>query len=558
MNNGIWKNNLQSEVIAIGGVEEVTGTNISLNIWLINGWIYNIEIDWWKFQWINEYKNNLKNKTIPHAIILTHLHIDHSGWLIFKFANGYNSHIYTTKFNAKMLPDVWIDGLKIDTSNQRELMEKNKRLIEKYKEACCFIMEYGKYLSQDKVELLSKNWFTINKVHNNSSKKVKKFENFEESDSILFDEKLIKSFNLLYSNGCKLPWVLESEIRSQVPWIWYNKNDIDNAKKNIKIVDYNAKNTLFKNWIDHIYFTMINAWHLLWSAQVIVTHEVSWEVYKTYLFSWDLGRKNDPFILKAPALVSDFVKNIKLNFVSTEATYGNKNHTSTIKSSILWLKNEINSSKWNVIIPVFSNGRWQEIPYKIHKMIDDWEIQWYGHDDVITEWMLLERFANWYAAFDTIWLLKKWHENAYIYLANISKPQSDSKNQNKIYISSGGMMNWGFVMNHLEDLHNPNVKFIFVWYQAEGTKWNDVVNNPQKYAAKIVSLSFSWHADQNDLVAYFDDIVYNNLINKKTKILIQHGDYDAKKALSEILFDRYQLNKNQIRVPSQSWESRKV
>lgn len=82
MNKWSWRNGLQSEVIAIGGIEEVTGTKIIVKVKLSNWLDFNIQIDSGKAQWLSEYKNKSNDRfdvytKLVNAIIATHGHVDH-------------------------------------------------------------------------------------------------------------------------------------------------------------------------------------------------------------------------------------------------------------------------------------------------------------------------------------------------------------------------------------------------------------------------------------------------------------------------------------------------
>ena len=107
----------------------------------------------------NTYKNNLKllrkiKSTKIQYIILSHIHIDHSGMICALFAKGCHAHIYVPTGSKKFLRLLWNDSLKIMRSDCEKLSKRGYKAsplyteedIDKALDRCIEVNYYNEYI----------------------------------------------------------------------------------------------------------------------------------------------------------------------------------------------------------------------------------------------------------------------------------------------------------------------------------------------------------------------------------------------------------------------------
>lgn len=107
----------------------------------------------------NTYKNNLKllrkiKSTKIQYIILSHIHIDHSGMICALFAKGCHAHIYVPTGSKKFLRLLWNDSLKIMQSDCKKLSKHGYKAsplyteedIDKALDRCIEVNYYNEYI----------------------------------------------------------------------------------------------------------------------------------------------------------------------------------------------------------------------------------------------------------------------------------------------------------------------------------------------------------------------------------------------------------------------------
>jgi len=154
--------------------------------------------------------------------------------------------------------------------------------------------------------------------------------------------------------------------------IEYDLNFLHKVKKLIKIRVKNSEERN-KKVIDSIKLRFLDAWHIEWSVQALITvvtedikrtilknSQVKWIRLKTnkhtnLLFSWDLWRIKDPNLSWVPEY-----SDLKLDYIQMESTYAWRNHPNRLDSE-KELFYSIEKSHWKIIIPTFSMQRTQEV-----------------------------------------------------------------------------------------------------------------------------------------------------------------------------------------------------
>lgn len=296
------------------------------------------------------------------------------------------------------------------------------------------------------------------------------------------------------------------------------------------------------------------AGHILGSAYIEVDVKPVDEKSIRIVFSGDLGATYSPLLAspKSP---------YKADIVVIESTYGDKNHQGRkdrAKSLEKVLEKAI-SDNGVVIIPAFSIGRTQELLYELEEIVKRAKYQKLADIEVIVDSPMAAKFTEHYQNFQTLWDAEakrrvkhgrqplnfeslytvdshRQHLQTIDYLAKRNKPA--------IVIAASGMCSGGRVVNYLKRfITEPTADVLFVGYQARGTLGRAI----QKYGARggyvfidgekltvkagVHTISgYSAHADQSNLVNFV-----KRIRNKPEKVIVVHGDEDAKRALVDKL-----------------------
>lgn len=131
-----------------------------------------------------------------------------------------------------------------------------------------------------------------------------------------------------------------------------------------------------------------------------------------------------------------------------------------------------------------------------------------------------------------------------------------------IIISSGGMLQWWAIMNHLKEIIvDPSAKIIFTWYQSFWTIWQkilwwdkQVIIEWEIYDVKCEVVQIKWYSSHiwwPDIEKYvWEDLKYS----KKAKLILNHG-WELREVLAKTI--RGVNSKIDVIVPS-LYESVKV
>tara|TARA_R110002096_G_scaffold28985_9_gene87520 strand:+ start:1116 stop:2507 length:1392 start_codon:yes stop_codon:yes gene_type:complete len=298
---------------------------------------------------------------------------------------------------------------------------------------------------------------------------------------------------------------------------------------------------------DGIALTFIDAGHILGSAQVILDIEEKGEK-KRLLFSGDVGRGENT-LLRDPVAATD------VDYLIMESTYGNREHELPTQANHL-LKDIINRAlekKGKIIIPAFAVERTQQLIYVLHELTEAGEIPevpifvdsplavnateiFRIHPECFNEEVydfLFEKRNPF--GFENLSMVRKVSE---------SKALNDVK-EPSIIISASGMCEAGRILHHLKNnIEDPKNTILFVGYCAKNTLgWKlrnkqeevNIFGDPYKLKADVEILdSFSGHADQSELLEYFDAMG-----GKKERVFLVHGEPEQSEVLCDVLSDRH-------------------
>jgi metallo-beta-lactamase family protein len=269
---------------------------------------------------------------------------------------------------------------------------------------------------------------------------------------------------------------------------------------------------------------------------------------KIIVFSGDIGARGMP-------IVRDPENFHEADMVIMESTYGNRDHKplqDTIDEAIDIIREALHT-KGKILVPSFAIGRTQDVLYYIEQafrrgglprfpiyidspMAIEATRIYMSHPELFDEEMV--EFVN---SGDMA------RDKGYI---RPTPTADESKSLNEVkgpcmIIAGSGMCNAGRIQHHLRhNLWKPETSVLIVGYQASGTLGRQLVNGEkfvriwgEKIAVKaaIHKLGgFSAHAGQSELLKWFNALAF-----VRPKVVLTHGEDDARETLAGLLRHRY-------------------
>lgn len=291
----------------------------------------------------------------------------------------------------------------------------------------------------------------------------------------------------------------------------------------------------------------VNTGHMLGSSAIFITFKEN-RKKKTLCYTGDIGRYSK-------AILPDPEKFPQADYIITESTYGNREHTTlqdAERDLALVIKDACAQRKGKLIIPSFAIGRTQEIVYALQKLENENNLP---DVDIFVDSPLavsatdifrlhsdcfVESLQDYIKTDPDPFGFQKLH---YIRSVDDSK-KLNSYNRPCIIISASGMMEAGRVKHHLaNNIENPRTTILSVGYCSpttlgarimRGDKEVSIFGTKYKVKATLASIeAFSGHADYKELIKYL------SCQNKKKvkNIFIVHGEDDARIEYSQHLTD---------------------
>lgn len=262
---------------------------------------------------------------------------------------------------------------------------------------------------------------------------------------------------------------------------------------------------------------------------------------KIFLFSGDIGRKNDALL--EPPQKPTYADNIFL-----ESTYGDRIHPVEDVEEILTSSiKEILEKRGTLIIPSFAVERLQTLMYKIYKYYENNKIpdipvyidSPMGHEVL----KVFSRFMSWHKL--NIEEFKKMKKFFRIITSYKDTWKTIEDPHPKVIIAGSGMVTGGRVLTYLRfHLDKPETIVLLVGFQAEGTRGRQlqeglpdikIFGKYYQVKAAIRSInSLSAHADQPELLDWLSRVE-----NRPTRIFLIHGEKKAADVLRVKIKDRY-------------------
>ncbi len=343
-------------------------------------------------------------------------------------------------------------------------------------------------------------------------------------------------------------WLNKRRAKNGLPQLEpiYSQMDAENCVRQFVNIGYDRPIPI----ADGITLTMIDAGHILGAAQIILDINEG-KSKKRLLFSGDVGRGNNE-LLRDPEVCDD------VDLMIMESTYGDREHELPAQANHL-LKDVLLRAlekKGKIIIPAFAVERTQQLIYVLHAMTDSGDIP-----DIpifvdsplavnATEIFRIHPECFNQEVYD--FLFEKRDPFGFENLTMVRKV-SESKKLNDldepaIIISASGMCEAGRILHHLRNnIEDEKNTILFVGYCAEHTLgwkiregWEEVPILGDKFKVKAnveILDSFSGHADQSELLDYFEKIG-----GRKDNVFLVHGEPEQAAGLKEELAKRHKGN----------------
>ncbi len=272
-----------------------------------------------------------------------------------------------------------------------------------------------------------------------------------------------------------------------------------------------------------------------------------WADNKNFVFSGDIGRRNDP-------LLHDPNRPERADVLIIESTYGNRIHPPHPKERLKTVIEEALQLGGPIIIPSFAVERTQMLMLYLWEL---WredsipDIPIYMDSPMGTHVLsIFRKYAQWHKLSaelcdeitGRIHLIRKVEETF-----ELSKSGSP-----KIILAASGMASGGRVLTYFERfLGDPSATILLVGYQGEGTRGRALLEGAKEIKmrgkfwpvrANIAQVEgLSAHADQEELLYWV-----GALHNKPSHVFIVHGETDGALALQRKLKELYGI---QAQIP---------
>jgi putative mRNA 3-end processing factor len=303
----------------------------------------------------------------------------------------------------------------------------------------------------------------------------------------------------------------------------YKKDDIGKVLSWMRKIKLNREGT-----VGDLDFQYFSAGHIPGSASIFV--ETKGKEKKRIVYTGDIKTTETRLLDKAELIDA---KLGDIDVMITEATYGDRDHSDREKAEdqlIESIKSAI-ESKGSVLIPVFAEGRAQEIAMILNKKKADFGVPIYMDGMSIEATKIIQQYPN--SVKDVKAL------NAAISRISMVKGRIQREKLVKdqgIFITTSGMLTGGPIMSYLKSKYNDgNTSILLTGYQGKHTNGRLLLDEKSvfidgqktKVDCKVEKFDFSAHCGQKELKELMKKI-------SPKDVIIQHGDPEAVDALAEI------------------------
>lgn len=444
------------------------------------------------------------------AILLTHAHLDHCGFLPVVVRDGYQGPIYATSATVELARLVLLDSGKVQTEQAKGHNERAARMARRGEQP-----DHGQNSSAPAVDRAN--------VPADPGPSVPA----AAAPGVLNPEETLRA----------QPAHLKTEV--EVPL--YTVDEAEAVVEHFKGIEYGQKIDVAPG----IVATFHDAGHILGSAIVQLDVAQADGSSRRIIFSGDIGRPNTP-ILRDPAVIDGGA-----DYVLMESTYGGREHEPEVEAVRLLAEavKAVGDHSGVLLIPSFAIGRTQEIVWQLDRLLSAGQIP---HMPLYLDSPMASKASDVYRKFpgyydeETFQLLQK-GETPLDYPGEIITNDSSQSKAIKdaprpmMIVSASGMLTGGRIVHHLREfIDDPAAILLFVGYQGVGTlgahlqagaKTVVLDGTVRNVKCEVRSISgFSAHADESELLDWLGHLAHAP--RKPKRVFLVHGDPDAELALA--------------------------
>ena len=445
------------------------------------------------------------------AILLTHAHLDHCGYLPVVVREGYSGPVYVTTATAELARLVLLDSGKVQREQARHREERARRKAKAAARAAIAQPLPRSMPSRSPAAIAQPPAPGVD----------------AQTGAFGGDE--------------------ESRLRSQPPAIvtedfepLYDEDDAAAAAELFRTLDYGQTREVAPG----VRATFHDAGHILGSAIIVLDVEEVDGTSRRIVVSGDVGRPGTP-ILRDPTAIIDGA-----DYVLMESTYGGREHEPAEEAIRLLAEivREVASQRGVLLVPAFAVGRTQEIVWQLDRLLTAGDIPhvplYLDSPMASLASEIYHRYPGYYDE-ETFRLLEAGETPLDYPGAHVTNTAEQSRAiaeapRPMIIVSSSGMLTGGRVVHHLRDLiDDPDALLLFVGYQGEGTLgahlqagatkvWLDGAERDVRCGVRSIS-GFSAHADESELLDWLGH--FARAERRPRRVFLVHGDPEAVTAL---------------------------
>jgi metallo-beta-lactamase family protein len=452
------------------------------------------------------------------AILVTHAHLDHCGFLPVVVRAGYSGPIYSTRGTAELARLVLLDSGKVQTEQSKRFRRRQRH--EQEAAAAGGSAPTAANAAAPATAAPAPVAVATTPPGRQAT---------GESDAVEVGEDP------------------EVAVRQQPPHVvtaleqpLYDVNDAQHAIDRFKGIDYDQKLDVAPG----ISATFRDAGHILGSALIELDVEQDDGSTRRIVFSGDVGRPNSP-ILRDPT-----VPDSGADYVLMESTYGGREHE-PVEEAVRMLAEAVSAIADHsgvLLIPAFAIGRTQEIVWHLDRLLTAGTIP---HVPLYLDSPMAAHASDIYRAYPGYY-----DEETHKLLVEGQTPldypgeviTNSPKDSAKIaaaprpfmLVAGSGMLTGGRILGHLHEfIGDPSAMLLFVGYQGEGTLGAHLQQGAtqihldgqqMEVRCQIKSISgFSAHADESELLEWIGSLAKSQ--RRPRRVFLVHGDPDAEAAL---------------------------
>jgi metallo-beta-lactamase family protein len=479
--------------------------------------------------------------TAIDAILITHAHLDHCGYLPAVVKAGFSGPIYLTSASAELVELVLLDSGRL----QEEFAERHARWVRRHP-----------------VEAIAADKGSADELRAAVEEAKRAADEGHVPTSI--EPEPPEPPGTPEPPATREPFAApesptapvfdpEVELRQQPPEVeadldkaLYTEADAQQVMPLFKHVRYGHPIEVAAG----VTATFLDAGHILGSAIIrLEVREAQGGAATTVVFSGDLGRPGTP-IINDPTVVND------ADYVVMESTYGGREHEPEGEAVRMLAEavRVVDKAGGVLLIPSFAIGRTQEIVWELDRLIEAGQIPLlplYLDSPMASRASdIYRRHPEFYDA-ETAKLLQEgatpldYPKQELTRTAEASKAIATAARPYMI-VASNGMLTGGRVVSHLRNLiGDPDATILFVGYQGQGTLGSHLQagartvrldGQVREVRCRIRSISgFSAHADESELLDWLRHFGAGRKPGEPgypRTVFLVHGDPEAQLAIA--------------------------